>query len=96
MRCAAAMSIAEWGSSQFAGFALLAIYFGMFALSAFAGVLIARRTRRQWVGWLAGLAAFAGLSFLSGSTTKAIERVSCVSSSNYGACVDHDYGDSGY
>lgn len=90
------MLIPEWDSSQFAGLALMGLYLAMFALSCAVGVAASHWAHKKWVGWLVGIVVFVGFALFCSSATEALDRVACRSAADYGSCVDHDYGDSGY
>lgn len=84
--------IADGISGFIASILGLAVDGAAFFGAAFLGIWIAGRTRRNWVGWLAGIAALVLLAIVLAPISEALKEVQCKGANNYQDCLD-DEGD---
>nr|WP_299914375.1 hypothetical protein [Sphingomonas bacterium] len=68
-----------------AGVALLTLVVGMWVY-----VKVAERTKRLWVGALAGVLAFVAMIFVIAPASGALDRIACQNAHDYAACISPD------
>lgn len=73
-----------------AGIVSVVVVFGSAGAALFAGGFTAQATRRNWLGWVAGLLMFVLLSAAFSPTLEALKRVECKGADDYKACIDGD------